>query len=37
MLKQIALTKIKGVGSKTARTLLAHFGSVNNIFDASKQ
>lgn len=37
MLKQIALTKIKGVGSKTAHTLLAHCGSVDNIFEASKK
>ncbi|RZF58208.1 DNA-processing protein DprA [Sphingobacterium corticibacterium] len=37
MLKQIALTKIKGVGSKTARTLLAYCGSVDDIFDASKK
>ncbi|WP_206367361.1 DNA-processing protein DprA [Sphingobacterium sp. SGR-19] len=37
MLKKIALTKIKGVGSKTARALLAHCGSVEDIFDASKQ
>ncbi|WP_342748716.1 DNA-processing protein DprA [Sphingobacterium gobiense] len=37
MLKKIALTKIKGVGPKTARTLLTYFGSVDNIFDASKK
>lgn len=37
MLKQIALTKIKGVGPKTARTLLAYCGSVDDIFDASKK
>lgn len=36
-LQQIALTKIKGVGPKTARTLLAHCGSVENIFDARKK
>lgn len=36
-LKQIALTKVKGVGPKTARTLLAYCGSVDNIFDASKK
>ena len=37
MLKQIALTKIKGVGAKTARTLLEHCGSVDNIFEAKKK
>ncbi|PRD47237.1 DNA-processing protein DprA [Sphingobacterium haloxyli] len=37
MLKKIALTKIKGVGPKTARTLLACCGSIDNIFDASKK
>lgn len=36
-LQQIALTKIKGVGPKTARTLLAYCGSVAAIFDASKK
>jgi DNA processing protein len=30
---QIALTKIKGVGPKTARTLLAHCGSVQEILE----
>jgi len=30
---QIALTKIKGVGPKTARVLLAHCGSVQEILD----
>lgn len=31
---QIALTKIKGVGPKTARTLLAHCGSVQEILES---
>ncbi len=31
----IALSMIKGIGVKTARTLLAHFGNVNDIFAAS--
>ena len=31
---QIALTKIKGMGPKTARVLLDHYGSVENIFQA---
>jgi len=36
-LQQIALTKIKGVGPKTARALLAYFGSVDQIFAAGKK
>lgn len=36
-LKQIALTKIKGVGPKTARTLLTYCGSIDNIFEANKK
>src|SRR5690606_31218887 len=36
-LQQIALTKVKGIGPKTARTLLAHFGGVEEIFHAGKK
>lgn len=36
-LHQIALSKIKGVGPKTARSLLTHCGSVDAIFHASKE
>lgn len=36
-LEQIALTKIKGVGPKTARRLLEHFPSVKEIFQAKKK
>ncbi|SFS94283.1 DNA-processing protein DprA [Sphingobacterium wenxiniae] len=36
-LQQIALTKVKGIGPKTARTLLAHFGCVEEIFHAGKK
>ncbi|GHE23733.1 DNA-processing protein DprA [Sphingobacterium griseoflavum] len=36
-LQQIALTKIKGVGPKTARNLLAHCGSVDGIFRSKKK
>lgn len=36
-LLQIALTKIKGVGPKTARNLLAHCGSMEEIFNAKKK
>ncbi|MHC8948209.1 DNA-processing protein DprA [Sphingobacterium hungaricum] len=36
-LEQIALTKIKGVGPKTSRTLLAYCGSVEQIFKTSKK
>lgn len=37
MLYKIALTKIKGIGSKLSRNLLAHCGSVDAIFDSSKK
>lgn len=36
-LQQIALTKIKGVGPKTARNLLAYCGSVEAIFNSEKR
>lgn len=36
-LHQIALTKIKGIGPRTARNLLEHCGSAENIFQASKR
>ncbi|WP_437920926.1 DNA-processing protein DprA [Sphingobacterium sp. LRF_L2] len=36
-LQQIALTKIRGVGPKTARLLLDHCGSVDAIFAADKK
>lgn len=36
-LLQIALTKIDGVGPRTARQLLAHCGSVEEIFASSKK
>ena len=35
-LQQLALTRIKGVGPKTARQLLEHFGSVEAIFSADQ-
>jgi len=37
ILQQIALTKIKGVGPRIARNLLAYCGSVENIFQAGKK
>lgn len=36
-LLQIALTKIKGIGPKNARNLLAHCGSMEEIFKAKKK
>lgn len=36
-LQQIALTKIKGVGPRTVRALLAYCGSIDAIFDAGKK
>lgn len=36
-LLKIALTKIEGVGPRTARALLAHCGSVEDVFRASKR
>ncbi|TDS15836.1 DNA-processing protein DprA [Sphingobacterium paludis] len=36
-IQQIALTKIKGVGSRTARMLLAYCGSVDAIFNATRK
>lgn len=36
-LYQIALTKIKGIGPRTARNLLDAYGSAENIFRASKK
>jgi len=37
MLQQIALTKIKGVGPRTARTLLAYCGSAENVFRSGRK
>lgn len=37
ILEKIALTKIKGIGPKTSRTLLAYCGSVEEIFRSSKK
>lgn len=37
VLEKIALTKIKGIGPKTSRTLLAYCGSVESIFSSSKK
>ncbi|MCI0922514.1 DNA-processing protein DprA [Sphingobacterium rhinopitheci] len=36
-LEKIALTKIKGIGPKISRTLLAYCGSVESIFSSSKK
>lgn len=36
-LEKIALTKIKGIGPKLSRTLLAYCGSVDEIFSSSKK
>ncbi|MFD1768543.1 DNA-processing protein DprA [Sphingobacterium suaedae] len=36
-LQQIALTKMRGVGHKTARSLLAHCGTVEHIFDMNEK
>jgi len=36
-LEKIALTKIKGIGPKTSRSLLAACGSVKGIFESSKK
>lgn len=36
-LEKIALTKIKGIGPKLGRSLLAHFGSVENLYASSKK
>lgn len=35
LLEKIALTKIKGIGPKTSRNLLAYCGSIGNIFSGS--
>ena len=37
LIYQIALTQIKGIGNITAKTLLAHVGSVEEIFKRSKK
>lgn len=37
LLEKIALTKIKGIGPKTSRTLLAYCGSIEAIFASSKK
>ncbi len=37
ILEKIALTKIKGIGPKLSRTLLAYCGSVDEIFSSSKK
>ncbi len=36
-IEKIALTKIKGIGPKTSRQLLAYFGSLEEIFNCSKK
>ncbi len=36
-IEKIALTKIKGIGPKSSRLLLAYFGSLENIFISSKK
>lgn len=37
ILEKIALTKIKGIGPKTSRLLLAYCGSIEEIFSSSKK
>ena len=37
IIEKIALTKIKGIGPKLSRTLLAYHGSVEEIFQSSKK
>lgn len=36
-IEKIALSKIKGIGPKTSKILLSHFGSVSAIFESSKK
>lgn len=37
VIEKIALSKIKGIGPKTSRALLTHFGSVSAIFASAKK